>query len=210
MWLVLLALAATPDAGKPPPSAQQLLVASLEERFRHCEGLRLKETLPVELTLPKVCRFKHGELAQGTLRFELSPLAASDAPVRERAQRLRITAATFTLGDLEFDGVLLEGRLSEDLKDLTFLARTTPLKTRRRATGPGPGWFSTAPERDRPFNPLGDGARDVARGLAASPAIASVIAMSLAQTIQDGALASAPELLALWVLSTSGERRDGG
>lgn len=211
MLLLLLALAATPDAGTAAPaSPQRLLVASLRERFSHCQGLQLTEGRVVELSLPETCAFRHGMTAKGTLRFELTPMAASDAPVRNRAQRFRVTAAPFTLGQLELDGVLLEGRLTEDAKDLTFLPRTTPIKTRRRASGPGPGWVSTEPERDRPFNPLGDAARDIARGLAASPAIASAVAMSLAQTLQDGVLASSPELVALWALSTSGERRDGG
>lgn len=213
--VLLLWLTLSPDAGTAPGlqprEAPRLLEATLRAAFAHCKGMTVETDPTVRLNLPSRCRFSDGRSAQGTLKFEFLRPGAADAPVRERDQRFRVTAAPFTLEGIEFEGVLLEARMGDDAREMTLLARDQKIKTRPIGPEPGQRWVETQPPRDHAFDPIGDDARDVVRFAAVAPSVAVGLGRELARLLQAGALQSAPELVALWALSAPVvARNDGG
>jgi hypothetical protein len=210
MGVLLIILLSGADDGGTEPGAASVLEAQLHAAFAHCEGMKLRTQPMLALDLPSPCMMPDGRTAQGVMTFEFIELASADAPVRRRERRLRVTAAPFTLSRVQLEGVLLEARMSEDGRDLTLLPRRQPVKTRTLAPPPGKRSVESAPATHRPFDPLGDVARDVVRFVAASPAVVAGVGDELRRVVEQGTVQSAPELVALWVMTAPGAPPDAG
>jgi hypothetical protein len=129
---LLVGSSASAEPAGSPAELQQKLASNLRRAFAHCPEMTVSGGAVLELNLPRMCRFADGRSASGLLKLRLSPIGPVDAPTRRAIQRFTIAAAPFTLDELQFDGVLLEGEL-DDRETLKWVKRSSPLKVRKLA-----------------------------------------------------------------------------